>query len=115
MDSSESPSTPSSSPLCNCTTSSACCRNEKPENTGVPTDFGECSKNAREAVTAINAVLHFPDSRSTDVACDALIVGTISSMLKYLRASSINFSTENDANPCTTRCVGKITIPLLFI
>src|SRR5258708_3477536 len=111
MASSDIFSTPSRRRLCNCTTSSACWRREKPPNRLVPMAFGESRRNERWAVTASRAVPASPACRRMAVARAESMAASTSSTLKNFRASASNCDGEKDGRPKTSRWVGRITRP----
>src|SRR5512133_2273015 len=77
--------------------------------------FGVCSRKTWEDVAARMAAPTWPASRSIAVARVASTEASTSSTLKYARAAEAQSVEENDERPLTTRCVGRITRPGLFM
>src|SRR6266851_7112907 len=97
MDSCDRFNTFSSRHLCNCTTSSACWRVDKPAKCAVELGLGWCKRKARLAVTARMEVQARPDSRRMAVARGASTEGSMASTSKKGWVALRSVSSEKEA------------------
>src|ERR1035438_8436183 len=103
--------TPSIRHLWSCTTSSACWRRESFPNTALPVAFGVCSRKARSAVTASNAVPAYPERRRMAVARMGSRAGSTVSKFKIFSGFGLKLLGEKRGQPEDDTRGGRVPQP----